>query len=813
MGRNLTNLYISESFQYLTQVSGSELQTGLGAPITSLTITSSYAVSSSYSNASISSSYAATATSSSFAINANNAVSASYALTASYALNAGASVNTGSLLVTASAVSNTITFTKGDGSTFPVVVATGSGGGSVNTGSLLVTASISNATTTYTKGDGSTFALTVNNVVNASSASVATSASIATTASYVASVVSASYALSASQAANATSASYAATATSSSYSNTSTSSSYAATATSSSYAINATSASYALSSSRAVSSSRADSALSSSYALSASWAPSAGGGAAYGFQALSTGSNYPLFTFSDTSSASGLPITFVQSIGTPTYLWEAPFNSGSLYASYNLSIKNAQYYNDSRGGQGNLVFGGLGHTITDGGGFGSVLNPQYLTMIGGNANNFGSGVGMTGFVFIGGQGNDLNKTYSANQNKIGATMIGGYSNYLGGSNGGVLIGGYGNQAKSGVDASVILAGHGNTMADYAAFSAILGASNSTQNSGYGGIIGGYYNVNSGDYNAYIYGGQENEIKSGTYNNNTILGGCNNTIYAIPQGGPSQFEPGTTIIGGRFNSISGSTHFSTIVGGYQNLMLHSGSVILGGRSITSSAHNTTFVPNLKASGSGDFRGKLVISQSQNDYTAGAFELYSERNGQSLITMYEYGGQAYIKAPRANGYMYIEGGGGANDGVFINQTILAYPSAGAYNRANGVDISANTRITGSLVISGSAQGTVIPLTITSNTASMDCSKGNFFTLTLQNGSGTYVIPTNIQPGQTVNLQVSQPVSGGIGPMALAPSVLQPSGSIYAPSSTNGAIDLLTMISFTTSSLLMTATKKFV
>jgi hypothetical protein len=77
----------------------------------------------------------------------------SYALTASYAMNGGGggSTNTGSLLTTASVVLNTITFTKGDGSTFPITVNTGSGGGSgagfpysgsaVITGSLLVSGS------------------------------------------------------------------------------------------------------------------------------------------------------------------------------------------------------------------------------------------------------------------------------------------------------------------------------------------------------------------------------------------------------------------------------------------------------------------------------------------------------------------------------------------------------------------------------------------------------------------------------------------------------------------------------------------------
>jgi len=63
------------------------------------------------------------------AIRALNTDSASYALTASYAMNGGGSgsTNTGSLLTTASAAGNTITFTKGDGSTFPVTVAGGTG--------------------------------------------------------------------------------------------------------------------------------------------------------------------------------------------------------------------------------------------------------------------------------------------------------------------------------------------------------------------------------------------------------------------------------------------------------------------------------------------------------------------------------------------------------------------------------------------------------------------------------------------------------------------------------------------------------------
>jgi hypothetical protein len=77
-----------------------------------------------------------------------NAVSASFATTASYALNGGGggSTDTGSLLMTASVSLNTITFTKGNGTTFPITVDTGSGGGGGSTfpytGSAIISGSL-----------------------------------------------------------------------------------------------------------------------------------------------------------------------------------------------------------------------------------------------------------------------------------------------------------------------------------------------------------------------------------------------------------------------------------------------------------------------------------------------------------------------------------------------------------------------------------------------------------------------------------------------------------------------------------------------
>jgi hypothetical protein len=109
--------------------------------------------------------------------------------------------NTGSLLTTASVVLNTITFKKGDGTTFPITVNTGSGGGvafpytgsATITGSLVITGSTASSlgftgslqgTASYVSGSIFT---SVNPALSASfaaTASRAISSSFATTSSY-----------------------------------------------------------------------------------------------------------------------------------------------------------------------------------------------------------------------------------------------------------------------------------------------------------------------------------------------------------------------------------------------------------------------------------------------------------------------------------------------------------------------------------------------------------------------------------------------------------------------------------------------------
>lgn len=129
----LTGLYIDQTYSRLVQTQGGEFANGLGQAITlvtstgSLVTTSSFnAFTSSYNTGSFTGSFTGSLFgTASFAISASRAVTSSFALTSSLSLRN---------ITTASVASNTITFTKGDGTTFLITVNTGSGGGSTTPG-------------------------------------------------------------------------------------------------------------------------------------------------------------------------------------------------------------------------------------------------------------------------------------------------------------------------------------------------------------------------------------------------------------------------------------------------------------------------------------------------------------------------------------------------------------------------------------------------------------------------------------------------------------------------------------------------------
>ena len=110
-------------------------------------------------------------------------------------------------------------------------------------------------------------------------------------------------------------------------------------------------------------------------------------------------------------------------------------------------------------------------------------------------------------------------------------------------------------------------------------------------------------------------------------------------------------------------------------------------------------------------------------------------------------------------------------------------------------------------GTQTISGSVYGNINSISIASNTASMDCSTSNFFSLSLPAGT-THLTATNIQPGQTISLKVTNATTSSVV-VSDTNTIKYADGVVYVPSGTANSIDVLTFVSFDSTELLAVPT----
>lgn len=112
-------------------------------------------------------------------------------------------------------------------------------------------------------------------------------------------------------------------------------------------------------------------------------------------------------------------------------------------------------------------------------------------------------------------------------------------------------------------------------------------------------------------------------------------------------------------------------------------------------------------------------------------------------------------------------------------------------------------------GSQRITGSVYGNVVALSVNSNTASMDLSKGNFFTLQLVASQNVRLEASNIQPGQTINVRLNQ-ATASVGTISFPTYFDFPAANIASASAVTGAVDILSFLTFDTNTIYSTIIK---
>jgi hypothetical protein len=220
-------------------------------------------------------------------------------------------------------------------------------------------------------------------------------------------------------------------------------------------------------------------------------------------------------------------------------------------------------------------------------------------------------------------------------------------------------------------------------------------------------------------------------------------------------------------------------------------------------ITDTANNSIINGGLFR-GSGQGSGGGIALSNLDDLTD--VSIISPINGQALV----YDAGIWINSYPASASF-------ATSASYAPST-PAFPFTGSAQITGSLGVTGSLDVNGSgsysngLVITGSLRGQVSALSIASNTASIDMSTNNFFTLALVNGANTHINPTNINPGQTVNIRVTQG-SLGTGTVSFPSFVDQASGSAYTGTAISNAIDIVTMITFDSTTVFVSSIRNMI
>ena len=200
---------------------------------------------------------------------------------------------------------------------------------------------------------------------------------------------------------------------------------------------------------------------------------------------------------------------------------------------------------------------------------------------------------------------------------------------------------------------------------------------------------------------------------------------------------------------------------------------------------------------------------ITSNAQSSSATYGRNIMQQRSGSNTIGLGASPAQSGLITGLTNPSVIIQSG--SIDGVFGYYAPIQFQKGLEYTDGRTTFTTPLIAQSGS-IITGSVLGNIIPLTISSNTASMDLSKGNFFTLTLVSGSSTQLTATNIKAGQTVNLLITQanPASGSL---TYNSTFKFPVGNGYIATAASASKDIITFITFDSSTIYAAAINNLV
>jgi hypothetical protein len=216
-------------------------------------------------------------------------------------------------------------------------------------------------------------------------------------------------------------------------------------------------------------------------------------------------------------------------------------------------------------------------------------------------------------------------------------------------------------------------------------------------------------------------------------------------------------------------------------------------------------NINVMRNTNFSGSQYPLGNMIVAPNQYPGDVyGGWIVTTELGNQAGQTFLGMVANSYSPQYGSTTTPMIIGGGNNPAG---SDTAIGFPTNGQADHWKVSNFKYGVNISGSTTLTGSVYGNISELTISGVTASMDLSKSNFFTLNLVSGSTTHLTATNIKAGQTINLLITQP-SVGTGSLSYNSTFDFPAGANYIATPITSSKDIITFITFDTSTIYATS-----
>lgn len=202
------------------------------------------------------------------------------------------------------------------------------------------------------------------------------------------------------------------------------------------------------------------------------------------------------------------------------------------------------------------------------------------------------------------------------------------------------------------------------------------------------------------------------------------------------------------------------------------------------------------------GVGMIGNSLTVTGSST--VVGASAVYSPDNTQGSLFVGRFNSTDGDKAKTAETVFAVGTGTSSN-----RKTGFLIDSGSNTFVEGSLTVTGSTSLSGSITITGSAFGNVVDLNVVSNTASIDLSAANYFTLLLPPSSTTNLNLTNVQPGVTATLVITTDTNSTA---SFSSNVKQPSGSLYVPS-VSGSTDILSFTAVTANTVYVVPAYTFV